>query len=229
MAQIICIIGNTSGAGKTTLTHMLAHGLGLFGKDTVAVLTDPHRQGLKKANRNYLPFDARRPENLRQVVVKLRELAHWHGVIDYGGNRPSASATLAALADLVLLPFRDSQEGFRSVAEDLQRFPRAYALPSQWPTDPWQLELANQALERTLPHARSRVLEPVYAQSATTVLLEQELPSLLPAALNNSCRMLALQAMELVGIPLPEEHWLSIATASGPQSAVRPGSDRRAA
>ena len=211
MAQIVCIIGIKGGTGKTTLSHMLAHGLGLFGKCTVAVLTDALRQNLAKINRDYLPFDARRPENLDKVVAKLKCVENWYGVIDGGGNRPEMDAKLARLADLVLLPFRDSHEDIRTVVQDLQRFPSAYALPSQWPTNPWQRESAERTLERMLASFRGRVLEPVHAQSATKVLLEHELPAQLPAALNNKCRMLALQVMELLGIPLPEDRWIPVA------------------
>jgi hypothetical protein len=211
MAQIICIIGNKGGTGKTTLTHMLAHGLGLFGKYTVAVLTDTYRQPLAKTNRNYLPFDARHADDLSRVVTKLRDVDNWYGVIDGGGNRPDMDAKLAALADLVLLPFRDSHEDFRTVSQDLRRFPRAYGLPSQWPRNAWQNATAERELHRALAETPDRLLEPVYALSASKLLLEYELAVRLPSSLNNACRMLALQAMELAGIPLPEDRWIPIA------------------
>jgi len=210
MAQIICIIGNKGGTGKTTLSHMAAHGLALFGKYCVAVLTDTHRQVLSRHNRDYLPFDARSPENLDKVVARLSGVDHWFGVVDGGGNRPDMDARLAALSDLVLLPFRDSHEDLRTVVQDLARFPAAYALPSQWPTNPWQQEAARKTLDRIPAALRERVLEPVYAQSATKLLLQDELPAQLPAALNNSCRMLALQIMELAGIGLPEDRWIPV-------------------
>ena len=210
MAQILCIIGNKGGTGKTTLSHLLAHGLGLFGKYTVAVLTDIERQPLARVGRNYLPFDARQSENLERVVRKLRSVENWYGVIDGGGNRPQMDTTLAALADLVLLPFRDSHEDIRTLVQDLARFPNAYALPSQWPSNPWQLQAATRTIDRLLGPYKKRILEPVYAQSATKLLLQHELPTQLPAALNNTARMLALQVMELLGIPLPEDRWIPI-------------------
>lgn len=210
MAQIICIIGNKGGTGKTTLSHLLAHGLGLFGKYTVAVLTDIERQPLSRLGRNYLPFDARQTENLERVVRKLRSVENWYGVIDGGGNRPQMDTTLAGLADLVLLPFRDSHEDIRTLIQDLDRFPNAYALPSQWPSNPWQLQAATRTIEHLLGGYQARLLEPVYAQSATKLLLQHELPAQIPAALNNTARMLALQVMELLGIPLPEDRWIPI-------------------
>lgn len=210
MAQIICIIGNKGGTGKTTLSHLLAHGLGLFGKYTVAVLTDIERQPLSRVGRNYLPFDARQAENLERVVRKLRSVEHWYGVIDGGGNRTRMDITLAGMADLVLLPFRDSHEDIRTLLRDLDRFPNAYALPSQWPNNAWQLQAATRTVEQLLGRHTQRMLEPVYAQSATKLLLQQELSTQLPAALNNTARMLALQVMELLRIPLPEDRWIPI-------------------
>ena len=39
MAEIICVIGNKGGTGKTTLSHMLCQGLGLLGQRAACVLT----------------------------------------------------------------------------------------------------------------------------------------------------------------------------------------------
>lgn len=229
MAQIVCIIGNKGGTGKTTLSHMLAHGLGLFGEYTVAVLTDSHRHNLSKANRNYLPFDARHADNLKRVVTKLRSVANWYGVIDGGGNRPDMDAKLASLADLIVLPFRDSHEDIRTLLQDLRHFPGAYGLPSQWPRNAWQAQAASRTLDRLLGGERARLLEPVYAQSATKLLLEDRLPVELPAALNNSCRMLALQVMELLGIALPEDRWVPIPRQSDESGADDFGHTQQAA
>jgi hypothetical protein len=210
MAQIICIIGNKGGTGKTTLSHLLAHGLGLFGKYAVAVLTDIDRQPLFKVNRNYLPFDARQADNLERAVRKLRATDNWYGVVDGGGNRPQMDSLLASLSDLVLIPFRDSHEDMRTAAADLVRFPQACALPSQWPTNPMQRKAAERAAAQLLGEFRSRFLAPVYSQSATKLFLQHELPAQLPPALNDSARMFALQVMERLHIALPEDRWTAI-------------------
>ena len=42
MNRLICIIGNKGGTGKTSITHMLCHGLGLLGMRSIAVLTDTY-------------------------------------------------------------------------------------------------------------------------------------------------------------------------------------------
>jgi hypothetical protein len=211
MAQIICIIGNKGGTGKTTLSHLLAHGLGLFGKYAVAVLTDIDRKPLLKINRNYLPFDARQADDLQRAVRKLRAAPDWYGVVDGGGNRPQTDAALANLSDLVLIPFRDSHEDMRTAAADLARFPRSCALPSQWPTNPMQRRAADGSVAQLLGAFRGRMLAPVYAQSATKLLLQHELPARLSSALHDSARMLALQVMERLHIALPDDRWRPIA------------------
>jgi hypothetical protein len=134
------------------------------------------------------------------VVRTLNNVPDWYGVIDGGGNRPDMDEKLAAIADLVILPFRDSHEDLRTVAKDLKRFPQAYALPSQWPTNPWAREAADRTVEVMLAPWRDRVLEPITALSATKQLLQDQIPARLPAALNSACRLLAMQVFELWGI-----------------------------
>ncbi len=200
MAHIVCIIGNKGGTGKTTLTHLLAQGLGLLGHRAVAALTDRDREPLAKTHRLYLPVDARTPEALSKVAAKLKGVDGWFGVIDGGGNRPEMDVELAHLADLVLLPFRDSHEDMRTVARDLARFPRAYALPSQWPTNTWALEAAQRNCEQQLQAFAARVLSPVPAVSATKLLLQMEMPAALPTPVNNAARALAWRVLELLGV-----------------------------
>jgi chromosome partitioning protein len=199
MAQIVCIIGNKGGTGKTTLTHMLAHGLGLLSRHAVAIMTDLERDPLAKANRRYLPFDARTEENLMKVVSKLSLVDSWIGVIDGGANRPEMDARLYDLASLTILPFRESHEDMRTVLRDLERFPDAYAVPSQWPTNQWQLDSARRSIDQLLGAYRARLIEPVAAISASKLLLQRELPDQLPSNLNSACRRLADQVLELLG------------------------------
>jgi hypothetical protein len=214
MGKIVCIIGNKGGTGKTTLSHMLSHGLGLFGMRAVAVLTDALREKLSKVNRTYLPFDARSPDQLALAAARLRSTEGWIGVIDGGGNRPDVDVRLAAMADLVLLPFRDSHEDIRTVCRDLERFPQAWALPSQWPTNPWAATCAARSIDSQMAIHKDRILAPFYALSASKLLLMVEAPATLPRAVNNAAREIALQALELLGIPAPEAAWL------GPQAAM---------
>lgn len=224
MADIICIIGNKGGTGKTSLSHMLCQGLGLLGQRSACVLTDTAREPLTPEGRRYVTADARTPDALGRVTNKLRSLDGWLGIIDGGGNRPEVDRRLYALADVVLLPFRESHEDIRTVLADLERFPRAYALPSQWPSNPWAREAADRNVARMMGAYRHRILHPVNMVSSTKQLLQREVPEQLPTALANTCRRLARQILDVLEIQyqdvgdtheaLPREEALDVSCAA---------------
>ncbi|MDD5175039.1 MAG: hypothetical protein PHQ05_01270 [Sterolibacterium sp.] len=226
MADIICVIGNKGGTGKTTLSHMLCQGLGLVGQRSVCVLTDTYREPLNPESRRYLTADARTREALAKVVDKVRALKAWLGVIDGGGNRTEMDRKLYGLADLVLLPFRDSHEDIRTVIRDLDMFPRAYAVPMQWPTNAWQREAAEKTVNDFLAPYRDRILEPVFTLSASKLLLQKELPGALPTPLANACRGMAHQVLDLLQIVIDDDIVSQARPAPHPStvSRVMPGS-----
>jgi len=199
MERVICILGNKGGTGKTTMTHMLCHGLGLLGRRSLAVMTDAEREPLAKHGRRYTPVDGRSPEKLKKVVDLIESMPGWIAVIDGGGNRPQLDRQYYALGELVLLPFRDSHEDIRTVKKDLDAFPRAYGIPSQWPTNPWAQMAAEKTLDELMQSYRPRLLEPVYSVSASKHLLEETLPTHLPTVLNNVCRALAGEVLQRLG------------------------------
>jgi cellulose biosynthesis protein BcsQ len=205
MADIICVIGNKGGTGKTTISHMLCQGMGLLGQRSVCVLTDSCREPLDPAGRRYLVADARSREALTKVTGKIRSLKSWMGVIDGGGNRTEMDRNLYGVADLVLLPFRDSHEDIRTVIRDLEMFPRAYAVPSQWPTNVWQRDAAEKVVDEYLATYRDRILSPVVALSASKALLQKTIPSGLPSPLANTSRSIARQILDLLQIPFEDE------------------------
>jgi len=208
MGKVISIIGNKGGTGKTTLSHMLGHGMGLFNHRAVAILTDTYRDKLSKFSRTYLPYDARSPHDLERAAAKLAVAEGWVGIIDGGGNRPEMDDKLADMADVVLLPFRESHEDIRTLIRDLERFPNAYALPSQWPTNRWSEASAQRTINGLLGRYQQRILAPVYALSCTKVLLQDELPRGLPMQLHNACREIAFQVMELLDMDVSDCNWL---------------------
>jgi hypothetical protein len=204
MERLICVIGNKGGTGKTSITHMLCHGLGLIGKRSIAVLTDTAREPLARGIRRYTPLDGRSPDKLAEIVAKLETRPKWLGVIDGGGNRPAMDRKFYEMSGLVLLPFRESHEDIRTVRNDLDAFPKAYGIPSQWPTNPWQQMAAERTLDEMMQDYRPRLLDPVYAVSSSKLLLEYEMPRDLPTMLNNVCRSLAWQVLERLNLPEEE-------------------------
>lgn len=205
MAEIICVIGNKGGTGKTTLSHMLSQGLGLLGHKSACVLTDTTREPLSPEGRRYITADARTREALTKVVDKLRTLDGWLGIIDGGGNRTEVDRKLYALGTIVLLPFRDSHEDIRTVIRDLELFPRAYALPSQWPTNPWQREAADRNVAQLMGAYRHRILRPVAALSSSKLLLQKNIPDQLPTQLSNACRAIARQVLEILELDYADD------------------------
>jgi hypothetical protein len=200
LERLICVIGSKGGTGKTSITHMLCHGLGLLGWRSIAILTDTSREPLLRGGRSYTPLDGRAPEQLEKIVAKLETMPHWLGVVDGGGNRPEMDEKFYEMSRLALLPFRDSHEDIRTVRNDLDNLAGAFGIPSQWPTNPWQQMAAERTLDEWMQQYRPRLLDPVYAVSASKLLLESQVPPSLPTALNNVCRGLARQVLERMGM-----------------------------
>lgn len=200
MNKLISVIGNKGGTGKTSITHMLCHGFGLLGMRSIAILTDPMREPLFRADRGYTPLDGRTPDQLEKILAKLESMPEWIGVIDGGANRPEVDKQLYETAKLTLIPFRDSHEDIRTVRIDLENYPAAYGIPSQWPTNPWQQMAAEHTLDKLMQDYRPRLLDPVYTVSSSKLLLETQIPHELPTVLNNVCRGLAKQAIEYLDL-----------------------------
>ena len=200
MQRLISVIGNKGGTGKTTITHLLCHGLGLLGWRAIAILTDNYRQPLAKEGRRYVPVDGREADNLEKIVAKLDNMPQWLAVIDGGGNRPALDRQFYEMSGLCLLPFRDSPEDMRTVMDDLDALPEAFALPSQWPTNPWQQMAAERSVDDIMLPYRPRILDPVYTVSATKQLLQIQVPADLPNAVNNLSRALARRVLQQLGL-----------------------------
>jgi cellulose biosynthesis protein BcsQ len=201
MQQLISVIGSKGGTGKTSISHMLCHGLGLLGRHSISILTDIERQPLLRSGRHYVPLDGRTPQQLEKILEKLHAMPDWLCVVDGGGNRPDFDRYLYELGGLVLLPFRDSHEDMRTVRRDLERFPSAYGIPSQWPTNAWQQMAAERTLDEVMQSYRPRLFEPVYAVSSSKLLLQSEVPGTWPSILNNVSRSLARQVLDRLGLP----------------------------
>ena len=54
MQQLISVIGSKGGTGKTSISHMLCHGLGLLGRHSISILTDIEREPLSRVGRHYI-------------------------------------------------------------------------------------------------------------------------------------------------------------------------------
>jgi len=200
VADTICVSGSKGGTGKTTLVHMLSRGFELLGQRSVCIVSNADRDSWNRKGLRYRSVETRNQNELAVLVDEIRSTPHELGVFDGESNTPMLDQELYGLADLVLLPFRDSHEDLRIVLRDLEKFPRAYAVPSQWPTNQWQQRVAGRQLQEILGQHQSRILDPVYALSPTKLLLQNRVPENLPSSVNEACRSFAYQVLNLLTI-----------------------------
>lgn len=198
MAQIISLLGAKGGSGKTTLSHMLCYGFGLLGRRAACIMTDIGREPPPHGALPYVFADARSDSAREQIIAAVRSRPERIGVIDGGANRIEVDSAIYLESDLILLPFRDSPEDLRVVCKDLERLPRAYALPSQWPTNPWQYKASLRLLEAIPEEFQSRILAPVFSISSSKLLLQFEPVSSFPTPLNHACRAIARYSLEIL-------------------------------
>lgn len=177
---IISILGAKGGASKTTTSHLLCHGLSKFLIRSILLTTD-HAIGRKSLNdekRLYSTRSGQTDESLRNSFTKFSalDITKYSAalVVDGGGNRLSVDDVLAKYSDIILLPFRDSEEDIRVVSEDMKRLPQAFALPSAWPTNVFANVAAEKILAKMEAQFSERILKPVPACRATQQLLRED-------------------------------------------------------
>ncbi len=156
---IVVFAGTRGGVGKTVMAHSACLGAILHNQPAVYVLTDPLRK-LRTEGRPYGVLDGREPHMLARILKESRNGSGGWTIIDGGGNRPAFDAELAAVADLCILPVRNTDEDMDVVANDLMRIPKAIAWPTAWPTNPYALRAAQLMLERFVKAFPLRVINP---------------------------------------------------------------------
>ena len=170
----IAVLGSKGGVGKTTLSHMFALGLAKFDYQIIHVTTDQKRQFLPDDKR---PYMTKSGQTLEALGKMFKWIAHAKDdldsalVIDGGGNRYELDSVIAKYADIIILPFKDSEEDIRVVMQDMQRIPKAYALPSAWPTNFFARIQAQSMLNKMEAAFPGRVLQPVPHIRASQSLL----------------------------------------------------------
>lgn len=176
----ISVIGGKGGASKTTTAHLLSYGLAKFSVRTILLTTDhaAGRLSLDDSKRIYKTRSGQTSENLKRWFENFQnvDVSKYPAalVIDGGGNRQNVDDVLARYSDLILLPFRDSEEDIRVVAEDMRRLPTAYALPSAWPTNTFANAAADKVLRSMEAEFPGHILKPVPVCRATQQLLRED-------------------------------------------------------
>lgn len=161
MAKLIAFAGSKGGTGKSTLSHLAAHGAGSLTRPipTVVVTTDPE-DDLVEGDRRYVVVDGRSPVLLADQLERLLAIEKLLVVIDGVANRNYIDLILGEVADLVLIPYGPSAQDGERAAANLKAMPTAVGMPNRWPTHPGVAKRARRWLEavpasRRLPPLKS--------------------------------------------------------------------------
>jgi hypothetical protein len=161
VARVLAFAGSKGGTGKSTLTHLAAHGAGSLPRPipAVVVTTDPE-DSLAVGERRYVVVDGRSPALLADQLERLLGIDRLLILVDGVANRADVDQVLAEIADLVVIPYGPSAQDGARAAANLSSLPTAVALPNRWPTHPGVAKRARRWLnavpsERRLPAFRS--------------------------------------------------------------------------
>ncbi len=148
MAKVIAFAGSKGGTGKSTLSHLAAHGAGSLPRPipTIVVTTDPE-DAVAEGERRYVVVDGRSPPLLADQLQRLLAIDRLLVIVDGVANRSDVDRVLGEVADLVIIPYGPSaQDGVRAAA-NLETLPVAVGIPNRWPTHPGVAKRARRWLE----------------------------------------------------------------------------------
>lgn len=154
MARVIAFAGSKGGTGKSTLSHLAAHGAGSLSRPipTIVVTTDPE-DTLAEGERRYVVVDGRSPPLLADQLQRLLPIDRLLVIVDGVANRSDVDRVLGEVADLVIIPYGPSAQDGARAAANLGSLPVAVGMPNRWPTHPGVAKRARRWLE-TVPSDR---------------------------------------------------------------------------
>jgi hypothetical protein len=193
MAKLIGLLGEKGGSGKSSLAHLIAHGLGSLPHaiDAVVIVTDPLDE-VPKINRRYFVADGRDHGKLPGMLKQLDQRDDLVIIVDGAAGRVAIDEALNKLADLILIPFTGAYHDAVRAVRHLERLPGAVAVPNRWPTHPAAKTHANKLLSM-LP--ADRLLNPVPAIGKITDLLNPTEYSRAATALSRPGQSFSLEVL----------------------------------
>ena len=196
--KIACFIGEKGGVGKTTNAHAATHGLCMLGIPAAYVMTDK-RELPSDENRVYTVIDGRSVPQLEQAVATARK-HEGKGVlvIDGGGNRGLVDELIASVSDMIIVPFTADDDSVYVAAQEMARFPTAWALPSNWPTNSKAAEVDSGYIDKLAALYPDRMLTPAPATHAIKDLVLQSFNGTLLPPAQRYCRTLARKIVDVL-------------------------------
>jgi len=200
--KVACFIGGKGGSGKTTNAHSTTHGLCMLGIPAAYVMTDNPkvRQLLSDEHRVYSIIDGTTVEKLEAAIATAKQHNNGNGVlvIDGGGNRGAVDDLIASVADAIVLPFTADDDAVWVVYNEMNEFPKAWALPTDWPTNPKAIKVDAGFIKKLKTTYPGRILPPAYStHSIRDLTLQNFNGTLLPPA-QRYCREVARTVMKLL-------------------------------
>jgi chromosome partitioning protein len=197
--RIVSFLGKKGGVGKTTNAHATAHGLSMVGIPAAYIMTDD-RELLSDEKRVYSIIDGRSVAKLERAVTTAKQHGGGNGimVIDGGGNRVVVDDLIASISNLVVLPFTADDDSVYVVATDLGRFPKAFALPTNWPTNSKAATIDAGYIEKLEAQFPGRILPSVPTTHAIRDFVLSEFNGALLPPAQRYCRAVARQIASLL-------------------------------
>jgi chromosome partitioning protein len=157
------------------------------------------RELLSDEKRVYSIIDGRTVPQLEKAVETARQ--HTGAgvmVMDGGGNRAVVDELLASISNVILLPFTADDDSVYVVATDLAKFPEAFALPSNWPTNSKAANIDAGYLQKLEARFPGRILPPIPATHAIRDFVLSEFNGVLLPPAQRYCRTVARQVALLL-------------------------------
>lgn len=161
--HVISFLSHKGGGGKTTSSHLAAHGLALTGAVVFHAATDSIRTIKASEPRLYNCYPAKTDDELKWTIERFSKVPdstdrELYLIIDGGANKYKLDEALAPISDLVLIPVKDSSDDYEACVLDLQRLPGSFALRTAWPSGT-HLPVAEAELKEELGELHSRLFD----------------------------------------------------------------------
>lgn len=156
--RVISFLGLKGGTGKTTISHLLAHGCGLNGVKSILAITDAQRLPLETDGRKYEIYDARSAHDIFNLINVANNYPDDMVLIIDGCRNRNMDEWIHGFSDLVILPFMDGYDDIQVISQDLSRLPKAVAIPNHWPTN----NLALKATEKVVKPLRDEFVNRIF-------------------------------------------------------------------
>jgi chromosome partitioning protein len=198
MAKLVGLLSEKGGSGKSSLAHLMAHGLGSLPHaiDAVVIVTDP-LDAVHKINRRYFVADGRDHAKLPALLKKLDQRDDLVIIVDGAAGRIAVDEALSKQADLILIPFTAAFHDVERAVRHMERLPDAVGVPNRWPTHPATKAHANKLLAM-LP--ADRLLPSVPAIAKVADLLNPQEYSRAATSLSRPAQAFALEVLHRMGI-----------------------------